>query len=566
MRPLRSRAPSLAAALALVPLLLPAQAPEGAAVERNARVDAIFAPWDRDDSPGCAVGVYRDGRAVHTGGYGMADLERRVPITPRTVFDIGSTGKQFSAASVALLAQRGVLSLDDDVRRWVPELPRYERPVTIRYLLHHTSGLRDYINLLTLGGARIDDVTTDDDALAAIARQRALNFLPGDDHLYSNSGFFLLSVIVERAAGMPLREFAQREIFQPLGMVRTHYLGSYDDVVPDRALAYAPRPDGGYRTSMSRWLQTGDGGVFTTVEELALWDRNFLEPRVGGPELLAELHRPGTLAGGRVLGYALGLTIGTHRGERIVSHGGSWGGYRAELMRFPDHRFSVAVLCNVGAANATQLAQRVAEIYLDDVLEAPAAAAAATPASAPAVRVPAATLRALAGTYRHPDTRATRTITFDGGTLYVGTRPRFELRPRNAREFDLTNAQVRASMTFEPATGGGPRRLVWQQVGEEPITFEEVYLVAPGAAALAAYAGAYHGEEIQAIYTLDVTDGALRLRRRGADPAILRPGTHDEFSAGGTTLRFQRDAAGEVSGFILDVGRVRNLHFVRTGG
>ena len=549
----------------LLPTLLPAQEVIGARDARTARVDALFAAYDRDDSPGCALGVYRDGAIAYARGYGMADLERRVPITPKSVFDLGSTSKQVTASSVILLAQEGKLSLDDDVRRWIPEMPVYQRPVTIRHLLNHTSGIRDYIGLLAMGGARMDDVTTEEEALAAIVRQRELNFAPGDEHLYSNSGYFLLSVIVERAAGKPLREFARERIFAPLGMTRTHVLDGYDDVVPDRALGYAPRQGGGYRADMPRWLQTGDGAVFSTVEELLLWDRNFYDPRVGGAGLLTELHATGRLTSGRALDYASGLMVTTHRGLRTVMHGGSWGGYRAELMRFPDERTSVAVLCNVGSSDPSRLARGVAEIYLEDRMEAaPAQAAAPASASAqaaPAVQVEPARLQALAGLYRDPASRATRTISFADGKLFVGVGTRYELRPRSATEFAVVGIPL-VSIAFQASA---PGRLVWTQAGEEPQTFEKLALVTPTADELAAYAGAYFSEELQATFTLSVVDGALTLRRPAAEPSPLRPLIRDEFSVPGATLRFMRDGAGSVSGFMLDAGRVRNLRFVRTG-
>ncbi len=554
-------------AVTLLPVLATAQSVAAANGDRDAGVDAIFAEWDRTDSPGCALGVYRGGQIIYARGYGMADLERRVPITPHTVFDIGSTSKQFAAASIVLLAQQGKLSLDDDVRQHVPELPAYTRPITIRQLLLHTSGLRDYIGLLTLAGARIDDVTTAEDALAILARQKELNFEPGAEHLYSNSGYFLLSVIVERASGQSLRDFAREQIFAPLGMTRTHYLGSYDDIVPDRALAYSPKPGGGLRTDISRWLQLGDGAVFTTVEELLLWDRNFYDPQVGGQSLLAELQAPGSLANGKALTYALGLTVGEYRGQRTVSHGGAWGGYRAELVRFPEQRFSVAALCNLGTTNPSQLARKVAEVYLADVLTgegAPGAQAAAAPARR--VNVPVRTLRELAGTYRNPSTRALRTIVLEDGKLYLAMGQRYELRPRSAREFELLGAPARVTLGFEPPAAGEPRRLQWTVEGQEPVLLERIELVRPTAAELAGYAGTFYSDELQATYTLEAADGTLTLKRRGASPQQLRPTTRDEFSAGPMTLRFTRGADGEVTGYLLDVGRIRNLRFERVSG
>jgi CubicO group peptidase (beta-lactamase class C family) len=537
----------------------------------NPAVDAIFAEWDSGTSPGCALGVYRDGRIIYARGYGMADLERRVPITPHTVFDLGSTAKQFAAASIALLAQDGRLSLDDDVRRHIPELPQYERPITIRHMLHHTSGLRDYIGLLTMGGHSIDGVTTPEHALDAIVRQKQLNFAPGDDHLYSNSGYFLLSVIVERVAGESLRDFAHRRIFEPLGMSRTHYLGSYNDVVPDRALAYSPLAGGGMRTDMSRWLQLGDGAVFTTVEELLHWDNNFYDPKVGGTALLDALHQRGRLTSGDSINYALGLGHSRYRGLRTVSHGGAWGGYRAELVRFPEQRFSVATLCNLATISPTSLAQRVADVFLADVLQPPVATtppahtaaptATADAAQAAAVTVPESALRALAGTYRSPANNAMRDVVFEDGTLYLVLGRRFELRPISAREFTVVDAPAAVTMSFR--MDDGTQRMRWNQAGQPPLDFEKTVVASLTPAQLEEYAGRYYSDEIRNTFTLRVVDGVLTVFRPGETPQRLRPGNRDEFVAGAVTLHFQRDAAGAITGYHMDLGRIRGLLFER---
>jgi N-acyl-D-amino-acid deacylase len=429
------------------------------------RVDSVFAEYDRADSPGCALGIYSDGQLAYARGYGMAHLEHGVPITPRTLFDIGSTSKQFAAAALVLLEQDGALSLDDDVRRFVPELPAYGRPITLRQLLTHTSGLRDYIGILTLGGARYDDVVTNEDALNAIVRQRALNFAPGDEYLYSNSGYFLISVIVERVTGMSLRDFARARLFDPLGMRHSHFLGGYDDVVIGRAAAYSPRRSGAavdvaaagaaaWRFDMPRWLQTGDGAVFTNVEELLLWDRNFYSPSLGGQEFLTSLHTRGVLTDGDTLGYALGLQLGRYRGERTVAHGGSWGGYRAELLRFPERRTSVAVLCNVSTAAAPALARRVADIVLEDVftepVPAPAQRAAAPPAPV-AVALTPVERAAFAGSYFSPELEATYRIAMDGDELRLHRRnsPPVPLTPTGRTELRVGPMQMRFSESYD---------------------------------------------------------------------------------------------------------------------
>jgi len=347
-----------------------------------ARVDRVFAQWDRTDSPGCALGVFRDGRVAYARGYGMANLELGVALSPQSVLDIGSTSKQFTAMAVVLLARQGKLSLDDDVRKYIPELPAYDKRVTIRHLLTHTSGLRDYLTLWYLSGVDDADYTTDDEALDIIVRQKALNFPPGEQWLYSNSGYFVASVLVERVSGKTLAKFAEEQIFAPLGMRHSRFNDDHTAVIPGRATGYARRDGGGYSISMSDFEQTGDGAVQTSIEDLQRWDENFYTGQVGGREAVEQLHQRAVLNNGRVEPYALGLFVDTHRGLRRVRHGGSWAWYRAQLLRFPERHFSVAVLCNLAGTNPSALAQQVADIYLAPALAA--ASEATTPRAAAA--------------------------------------------------------------------------------------------------------------------------------------------------------------------------------------
>src|SRR5580704_14408106 len=342
-----------------------------AAQDRSAAaVDEVFADLTKAGSPGCAVAVYRNGKVSYSKGYGLANIEEDVPITPQTVFDIGSTSKQFTASSILLLEKQGKLSLNDDVRKYIPELPDYGHKITILHLLNHTSGLRDYLTLMELAGTNTDSVTTDEDALALIARQKALNFAPGSDYLYSNTGFFLLSVIVKRAGGKTLREFAAENIFEPLGMTHTQYRDDHTALLANRALAYEPKEKkDGYTLDVSYFEQTGDGAVHTSVEDLLKWDENFYSGQVGGKEFLAEIQEQGKLNSGKVLDYAKGLFIADYRGLHTVSHGGAWGGYRAELLRFPEQHFSVGCLCNRRDANPSRRAHQVADIYLGSMMK-----------------------------------------------------------------------------------------------------------------------------------------------------------------------------------------------------
>lgn len=422
------------AALRQVALLLTLFGPTGfapAAAQGNpieARVDSLFAEWDLPDSPGCALGLIRDGRLIYERGYGMANLDYDIPISAQTVFYIGSVSKQFAAAAVALLAQQGTISLDDDIRTYLPEMPEYERPITIRHLIHHTSGIRDIYTLMSLAGLRLEDVFSDDEAIVLIASQRELNFAPGDEHLYSNSGYFLLAQIVKRATGTSLRQYAEENIFSSLGMANTHFHDTPDHVLKNRAISYQRR-DGSLRISyLSNFNKVGAGGLYTTVQDLLRWDQNFYSGDVGGREFLAQIQTPGVLNDGSELAYAFGLTAGEHRGLSTVGHGGSMMGFRAALLQFPEQHFSVICLCNLGSINPSGLARRVADIYLADYFaEADTRAEPSPnrfrPPDEPSeVALDAAQLVAYAGAYFSPELNVTYNIVVEDGSLLVKRR------------------------------------------------------------------------------------------------------------------------------------------------
>jgi CubicO group peptidase (beta-lactamase class C family) len=396
-------------------------------------VDAVFADVAKQGSPGCALAIFRDGRIAYERGYGMADLERDVPITPASVFYVGSLSKQFTAFAVALAASEGKLSLDDDVRKWIPELPDYASRLTVRHLVHHTSGLRDYNTLFDIAGRRNDEAFDNRTVLGIIARQRALNFKPGEEYLYSNSGYVLLSLVVERASGTPLAAFAKTRIFQPLGMGDTQFYDDVTRIVKNRAFAFDRSASGEWRDNTPHSQRTGAGGVLTTVRDLLAWDSNMYQPNVGTNALISQAHQTGSLNSGKALTYAYGLQIGQYRGQRLVEHGGSLGGYRAHLMRFPDERTSVACLCNFGTSNPGTRARRVADEVLRDRFQQPfdslapaqgrpvLASAAANltggRANAAAVKLTADQLREYVGRYDSDEVDTTFVFDLEGGDL-----------------------------------------------------------------------------------------------------------------------------------------------------
>lgn len=426
----------------------------------HSRVDHVFAAYDRTDSPGCALGVYRDGHVDYARGYGMANLELGVALSPQSVFDIGSTSKQFTATSVLLLARQGKLSLDDDIRKYIPELPNYGKTITIRHILTHTSGLRDYLTLWNLAGVDDADLTTDEDALALLVRQREPNFAPGEQWLYSNSGFFLASVVVKRVSGQSLAQFAEENIFRPLGMTHTRFNDDHMSVIPNRATGYAPRAGGRFATAMSNFEQTGDGAVQTSIEDLVRWDENFYHPVVGDEQMLRTMQTNAVLNDGKKQTYALGLIVDSYRGLRAVSHGGSWAGYRAELLRFPEQHLSVATLCNLATTNPSQLARRVADAYLGDKMLAAADAGSAMaqgrPVPPPSTWNPsAAELATFAGSYFSPELETTYTLTAENGKLIVSRRraPRMELVPTTLDSFTLRGLQFHFTRDKKAITG-----------------------------------------------------------------------------------------------------------------
>ena len=392
----------------------------------NPKIDRIFAAWDKPTSPGCALGVLQSGRFVYERGYGMANLDYDIPNSPRLVYYVGSDSKQFTAASIALLVLDGKIRLEDDIRKYIPEMPDYGTPITINHLIHHTSGIRDIYGLMSLGGLRIEDVFSDSEAVALIAHQKELNFKPGDDYLYSNSGYFLLGQIVKRVSGTSLREFADERIFQPLGMTHTHFHDDPGHVMKGRAMSYESDGKGGYRISyIQNFDKIGAGGLYTTIEDLQKWDENFYTHRIGGDALQTMIHMRGVLNKGDTIPYAFGNNVTSYRGLRVDEHGGSLMGYKAEILRFPDQHFSVLETCNLGSINPGPLAEQVAEVYLGSKM-GPKPARQVADRRSRAVALEAqlnpAELAVYAGDYYSEEVDATYHLAVDNGALVLSGR------------------------------------------------------------------------------------------------------------------------------------------------
>ena len=413
------------------------------APSRDAQIDAVFARWT-SSTPGCAVGVSKDGKPIVQKAYGLADLEHDVPNRPDTIFEAGSVSKQFTAAAVLLLAQEGKLSLDDPARKYLPELPDYGTPLTIRHMLQHTSGLRDWGEIGGIAGwPRTSRAYTHAHVLDILSRQKALNFTPGAQYSYSNSGYNLAAVIVSRVSGKPFAEFSRERIFAPLGMTRTSWRDDFTRIVKDRAMAYATTADG-YRTQMPFENVHGNGGLLTTVGDLLRWNENFVDQKVGDAAFLKIQQEPGRLNDGSAHQYAMGLTVRDYKGLPEVGHSGSTAGYRAHLTRFPQQRLSVAVLCNVSSGTATQYAMSVAEMYLGDALEATRTENRPQP-ERPAFTADPKELSAYVGRYYSDEAEVTYDVALDGDAVVIRRRPDsvIRLRPIAKDEFSGAGGTIR---------------------------------------------------------------------------------------------------------------------------
>ena len=546
--------------------LLAAGANSSAQQELTEKVDRVFAEWNTTSSPGCALAVVKDGHIVYEHGYGMANLELDIAITPQSVFDIGSVSKQITAMAILLLAREHKLSLDDDIRKYLPEMPDYGSTITIRHMLHHTSGLRNYDDLFDLEGIPEADLTTDRDAMDLIVRQKGVNFKPGEEFLYSDTNFFLMSQIVKRITGQTLRQFAQERIFGPLGMTSTHFHDDHTMIVPRRATGYAPRQGGGFEIDMSNFEQVGDGSVMTTVEDLAKWDQNFEHPLVGGVDAIRQLTTPGTLNNGQQIPYALGLFLDHYRGLNWIHHSGEWVGYRAALSRFPDQHFSTLITCNcVGSMSPMTMAQRVADIYLADE----SARVEKRPFATNSSNVPVTNLKQYVGTYWSEKTGALRKFLLrDDKLIMVAAGMTYDLLPLGGGQFEALEADIehKDRYMFHAVKDGSNFQLEALE-GGVPVSYEAVKGPVLEPSHLVDYAGSYANDELRATWTLVVQNGKLVRQQWTTEDEEVEPAFPDGFvgdiSEGQFLMHFNRDRSGRVTSFDVATDMVRPMRFFK---
>jgi CubicO group peptidase (beta-lactamase class C family) len=521
---------------------------------KAAMVDTLVEKFDHPDTPGVVVAVYRVGEIVYMKAAGMADLEHEDRLKPSSVFDIASMSKQFTAMAVVLLQQDGRLSLDDDVRKYVPEVHTDGKAVTIRQLLQHTSGIRDYLDLMDLGGNQPDNsVVSQQDVLDIISTQQHLNFNPGSAFRYENSSYALMATIIKRVSGKSLREFANDRIFSQLGMHSTRFRDNHTDVIKNRACGYEPRATG-WSSVVPIYDEVGDGGVWTTVEDLAKWDANFYHPQVGGQEAVRVLLSQAILSNGLKMSYSLGLFVGHYRGFALVSHGGVDPGYRAEMLRFPDERITVTVLANNPDYDVEGLSRQIADVYLPKAPQAEKPPADLSP-------LPSVGSSALAGKYLDTAIGRTREIIQTNNTVNLRSRGKdYPLRQVGEKHFE--DPSDNTTLIFQK-DGDGRLHMTMSAEGQMP----SVSVRLPDSQSpfeAAAYVGTYSSPELSVSWQIRRTESGLVLKRPHGEQEPLSALDKDEFASGSGLIHFLRSKENRIISFTVTNVRDSNVEFRRS--
>ena len=530
----------------------------------EAQIDNIFRGFDNINKPGAAVAVVQNQELVFSKGYGSANLEYNIETTPSTVFHVASVSKQFTVFSILLLEKQGKLSFDDDIRKYIPEVPDFGTTITLRHLASHTSGLRDQWTLLGISGWRFDDVITKEHILNIVAKQKELNFQPGEEYNYCNTGFTLLAEVVARISGKSFNAFTKENIFEPLGMNNTQFYDDHERIVKNRAYSYTQTGQFTYNKSVLNFANVGATSLFTTVEDLSQWAKNFWDPKVGDLDIINTMNTLATLNNGETFGGAYGQFVNTHKGLTQIQHGGADAGYRSYIGRFPDQNLAVMVFSNLAGSNPQALSLQVADLYLKDQLVTTSSNTGTNSSTANApnyITLTRAQLEEFSGDYwNEPDSYA-RTIYVKNDTLMYsrGANNESALAPVSPNEFKMLNIGVDLRVRFN--TQENPRQMIVTIDGGQPFVSTEFKAPNYTAASLQEFTGEYYSEELSTYYTVIVEDGKLTFRHyRNGDNALEAAKT-DFFMADGYSFRFERDAQNQLTGVRVSAGRVRNLLF-----
>ncbi len=535
--------------------------PRGKTPEKQ--IDQIMARFNNPSSPGASIAVLKDGKIVFKKGYGAAELEYDTPITSSSVFHIASVSKQFTAFAILMLENEGKLSINDDVRKYIPEVPDFGKVITLNHLLHHTSGLRDQWELLAMAGWRLDDNITTKQILNLVSRQKELNFNPGDEMVYCNTGYTLLAEVVARVSGMGFADFTKSRIFEPLKMNSTSFYDDCERLVKKRAYSYYADSTG-FKKSNLNYSTVGATSLFTTSEDLCLWALNFEKP-VLGKDFIAKMDMKGVLNNGDTIGYAMGQGIYNYRGLKVYEHGGADAGYRTDLMRIPDQHFSVNVLSNMASFNPGDIASKIRNIYLSDKMVSVPEKAIQQPVqdNSSNLVIDPELLRAYSGQYElQPGVIAT--ISTENNELYAEARglQKTKMVPLSSSSFAVREAN--AEVTFVPNEKGRIENIRVLIQGQQVVA-RRLPDFDPNAVNLAEYAGEYYSDELNTGYTFLVKSGKLVARHFRTGDVNLVPVKENVFSGDQWyfgQVEFIRNE-NNVTGYKVGTGRVRNLKFTK---
>jgi CubicO group peptidase (beta-lactamase class C family) len=532
--------------------------PKGNTPEKQ--IDQLFTVWDNLQSPGASVAVAKGGRIIFAKGYGSAELEYDIPITSGTVFHIASISKQFTAFAILLLEKEGKLSINDDIRKYIPEVPDFGKVITLNHLLHHTSGLRDQWELLAMAGWRLDDNISTEQILRLVSRQKELNFNPGDQMMYCNTGFTLLAEVVARVSGMSFADYTRTHIFEPLKMTHTLFYDNCEKLVRNRAYSFHADSTG-YKKSNLNYSTVGATSLFTTAPDLCLWSMNFEHPVIG-KEIMNRMAERGVLNNGDTIDYAMGQIAGEYKGMKTFVHGGADAGYRSQLLRIPGEEFSVNVLSNLASFNPWDLAAKITDIYLKDkeTIESPKKEVSGKDSGT--VEVDADVLASYCGNYElQPGMVAT--ISKDGNNLYAEAPglAKTQITPLSATEFLVKS--VSAKITFQKDENGKVSRMLVNMGGQEMVTRRLPDFDA-SALNLTELTGDFYSSELNTTYTFVVEGGKLIARHFRTGDVTLTPSKPDVFSGSRwyfSQVEFIRDGSNSITGCQVGNGRVKNLKF-----
>lgn len=548
----------------LIMLLSCQPQPDNGSNDIESEIDEVFEEYNSTDKPGAAVAVVKDGKIVFKKGYGSANLEYDIPVTPSTIFHIASVSKQFTAFSILLLADEGKLNFDDDIRDYIPEVPDFGKTITLRHLASHTSGLRDQWNLLALAGWRLDDVITKEHVLKLVSKQKELNFEPGEEYVYCNTGFTLLAEVVARVSGMPFREFTKTRIFNPLGMNNTLFYDDHERIVRNRAYSYYA-VDSGYKKSVLSYANAGATSLFTTVEDLSLWALNFESAKVGNTEIINELNTLAKLNNGETFGGAYGQFINEYKGLKQIQHGGADAGYRTYLARFPDQKYAVSVFSNLAQSNPPSLALAVTDIFLKNEIQTDNNQEEVVKEKPVFISLSEEQMDDFIGAYWNEAESYSRRIYLEDDTLRYGREiNNSPLVPINENTFHMLTEDADVQVSFKNDASKKIMEVIVD--GGEPIISEYYNPSNYSNEDLMEFAGTFYSDELSTSYKLVVKNDSLFATHSRHEDIVVTPIKQDTFSANRWffgLVEFERDNSNSISGFRVSSGRVRNLYFQR---